>query len=46
VIDLGEIRFLIPDELHQTLKMKALKEKKPLKQLVIELLQKGVSENA
>jgi predicted HicB family RNase H-like nuclease len=42
VIDLGEIRISIPDELHQALKMKALKERKSLKEIIIELLQKGV----
>jgi len=44
VIDVGEIRFSIPDELHQALKMRALKERKTLKQLVIELLKKEVKE--
>jgi len=42
VIGLGEIRFSLPDELHQALKMRALRERKTLKKLVIELLEKGV----
>lgn len=41
---MGEIRFLIPNEIHQALKMRALKEKKTLKALVIELLEKEMKE--
>ena len=39
---MGEIRFVIPDKLHQALKLKAVTEKKTLKGLVIELLEGGV----
>jgi predicted HicB family RNase H-like nuclease len=46
VSDLGEIRFSIPDVLHETLKLKALREKKTLKKLVVELLWEGVKETA
>lgn len=42
VIKLGEIRLSIPDNLHDALKMRALKEKKSMKKLVIELLERGV----
>lgn len=39
---MGELRLVIPDDLHQALKLKALKENTTLKALVIELLQEGV----
>lgn len=39
---MGELRVIIPDELHSALKMRALKEGKTLKELIIELLKKGV----
>jgi predicted HicB family RNase H-like nuclease len=39
---LGNIRIVIPDELHQALRERAVKERKTLKQLVIELLRRGI----
>jgi len=39
---LGEIRFVLPDTLHKALKLRAVKEEKSLKELVIELLEKEV----
>ena len=41
---MGELRVFIPDQLHQTLKIKALKEGKTLKKLVTEILEKGVKD--
>lgn len=42
MIEMGEIRFVIGDKLHHSLKLKAVKEKKTLKGLVIELLEEGI----
>jgi predicted DNA-binding protein len=41
---LGELRISISDNLHQTLRMLAIKKRKTLKKLVIEILEKGVRE--
>jgi predicted HicB family RNase H-like nuclease len=41
-MQLGELRFRIPDDLHKKLKEKALKQDKTLKELVIDLLTRGV----
>jgi predicted HicB family RNase H-like nuclease len=41
---LGELRINIPNGLHQTLREKAVSQKKPLKELVIEILKKAVEE--
>ena len=40
---MGELRVLIDDELHNSLKKKALNNKQTLKQLVIDLLTQGVA---
>jgi len=42
VSELGELRINIPDDLHKALRIKAAKEIKTLKQLVIETLEKSV----
>ena len=42
VMNVGELRIHIPDEIHQDLKIKAIKENKSLKQLVNEILEKAV----
>jgi predicted HicB family RNase H-like nuclease len=39
---LGELRIRIADQLHEALKLRALKEKKSLKTLVIEILQREI----
>lgn len=39
---MGELRVLIDDELHRSLKQKALVDQKTLKQLVIDTLKKEV----
>ena len=44
MIDMGELRLIIPDDLHKTLKVKAASEGKTLKHLVVELLKKGIGE--
>lgn len=46
VCALGEIRFNIPEDLHKALKMRALKEEKSLKALVIDLLEKEMKTDA
>ena len=36
------LNMLIPDEVHQKLKLKAIKESKTLKELVVEVLEEAV----
>ncbi|MEK6963056.1 MAG: hypothetical protein AABX70_01420 [Nanoarchaeota archaeon] len=36
------LNILLPDDLHQQLKLKAIRENKTLKELVVELLEKAV----
>jgi len=42
VIYVGEIRFTIPKKLHKALRLKAVKEDKTLRNLIVELLEQMV----
>lgn len=41
---LGELRIQIPDDLHKKLRKKAVEEDKTLKDLIVEILSKSLSE--
>jgi len=42
MIEMGDLRIPVPDELHKALKLEALKQNKTLKQLVVEILEEGI----
>ena len=43
---MGDLRIPVPDELHKALKLEALKQNKTLKQLVVEILEEAMKDEA
>ena len=39
---MGELRLIVSEELHKSLKLRALNDDKTLKQLIVEFLEKGL----
>ena len=46
MIEMGDLRIPVPDELHKALKLEALKQNKTLKQLVVEILEEAMKDEA